>query len=248
VIDLFEDRRPVRPEAAGSVTQPAPMISRLRTIAGINIGSTAMMELTHRFTEAFDLARVAHGKQRRKGSGIPYLYHLMGVSSLVLEFGGNEDQAIAALLHDVIEDCGQSYRQVVREKFGDAVADIVDACTDGTAEGKGGHASSEDRQRAWWRRKLAYIEHLQQADDATLLVSACDKLHNARAIVADAEDPEIAQEVFNRFTAGKDGTLRYYHSLAAVFAVRGVKPARQLDSAVARMHVLAGNLKRAPLQ
>ena len=207
-----------------------------------------MPELTHRLTEAFDLVRLAHAQQVRKGSEIPYLYHLMGVSSLVLEFGGSESQAIAGLLHDVIEDCGEHYRRIVRKQFGDAVADIVEACTDGTAESKGEHADADARLADWWRRKLTYLEHLRDADDSTLLVSACDKLHNARAIVVDIENPKIGQEVFKRFTAGRDGTLRYYHSLAAMFVARGAKPAQQLESVVTRMHLLADDAKRVALQ
>ena len=151
-----------------------------------------MTVLTERFTHAVDHARVAHAAQVRKGSNIPYLYHLLGVASLVMEFGGNEDQAIAGLLHDTIEDCGAEHEQLIRTQFGDAVADIVVACTDGTAEGKSSLVDAEAKKRDWMQRKLTYLAHLADAPDAILLVSACDKLHNARAIVQDMEIPPSA--------------------------------------------------------
>jgi len=169
-----------------------------------------MTALTDRFTRAVDYARIAHATQCRKGSNIPYLYHLLGVASLVIEFGGNEDQVIAGLLHDTIEDCGAEHETTIRAQFGEAVADIVQACTDGTAEGKAAHTDPEAKRRDWIERKLAYLAHLKTAPDQTLLVSACDKLHNARAIVQDLEDPDVGTRVFDRFTGGRDGTLGYY--------------------------------------
>ena len=206
-----------------------------------------MTTLSDRFSQAVDYARIAHGAQVRKGSNIPYLYHLLGVASLVIEFGGNEDQAIAGLLHDTIEDCGAGHGAAIRKQFGDAVADIVVDCTDGTAEGKASHADPEAKRRDWIERKLAYLAHLKQAPDATLLVSACDKLHNARAIVQDLEDPEVATRVFDRFTGGRDGTLGYYQALAEIFSARGVRAARVLDSTVDWMHELAGAAARVAL-
>lgn len=207
-----------------------------------------MIQLTERYTNAFDLVRRAHSGQVRKGSQVPYLYHLMAVSSMVLEFGGSEDQAIAGLLHDLIEDCGDGYREQVRRTFGDTVARIVDACTDGSAESKGEHTDPAARREDWLRRKLGYLEHLHGEDAMVLLVSACDKLHNARAIVSDLESPDIGLDVFSRFTAGQDGTLRYYHSLAVLFSQRNTAPARQLEATVARMHHLAGVAHRLPLE
>lgn len=206
-----------------------------------------MMTLTTRFTSAVDHARTAHAGQFRKGTRTPYLYHLLAVSSLVLEFGGNEDQAIAGLLHDVIEDCGESHRAVVRATWGDAVADIVEACTDGTAEDKREARTLEEKRAHWRLRKLTNLAHLEQESEACLLVSACDKLHNARAIVADLENPEVGSAVFDRFTAGRDGTLQYYQGLAALFTRKGVAPARVLDATVAHMHALAGASERVPL-
>lgn len=206
-----------------------------------------MSALTERFTRAVDYARVAHAAQTRKGSRIPYLYHLLGVASLVIEFGGSEDQAIAGLLHDIIEDCGAAHEPVVRSKFGDAVADIVLACTDGTAEGKAGHDTVEARQRDWFERKRAYLAHLSQAPDTVLLVSGCDKLHNARAIVQDLEDPAVGTSVFERFTGGRSGSLGYYESLATIFAARRTRTWQVFDAEVESMHRLAGVERRVAL-
>lgn len=206
-----------------------------------------MTALTHRYTAAVDHARIAHAAQVRKGSDIPYIYHLLGVSSLVLEFGGNEDQAIAGLLHDVVEDCGEAHRHIVRAQFGDVVADIVDDCTDGSAESKQQHVDANAKKRDWMRRKQAYIAHLRQASAATLLVSACDKLHNARAIVQDMHNPRVGNAVFERFTGGREGSLGYYQSLAEIFIRRDCKPARVFDAVVAQMHALAGVSERHAL-
>ena len=206
-----------------------------------------MTILTKRFTDALDYARVAHAAQVRKGSSIPYLYHLLGVASLVIEIGGDEDQAIAGLLHDVIEDCGEPHRALVRAQFGDAVADIVEDCTDGSAESKASHTDIEAKRRDWMRRKLDYLAHLAKAPDATLLVSGCDKLHNARAILNDLENPEVGTRVFDRFTGGREGTLGYYQSLSEVFSKRGARMVVQLEATVARMHALAGATSRISL-
>ncbi|MGN6121211.1 MAG: HD domain-containing protein [Rhodanobacter sp.] len=206
-----------------------------------------MTAFTDRFSRAVDYARIAHAAQCRKGSNIPYLYHLLGVASLVIEFGGNEDQAIAGLLHDTIEDGGAAHAATIRAQFGDAVADIVKDCTDGTAEGKASHTDAEAKRRDWIERKLAYLAHLKTAPDQTLLVSACDKLHNARAIVQDLEDPDVGTRVFDRFTGGRAGTLGYYHSLAEIFAAREVRVAKVLDATVGWMHELAGAEARTSL-
>jgi (p)ppGpp synthase/HD superfamily hydrolase len=206
-----------------------------------------MTALTDRFSRAVDYARIAHAGQFRKGSNIPYIYHLLGVASLVIEFGGSEDQAIAGLLHDTLEDCGASHEAVIREQFGDAAANIVKDCTDGTAEGNASHTDPAAKRRDWIERKLAYLAHLKTASEQTLLVSACDKLHNARAIVQDLEDPQVGMHVFDRFTGGRDGTLGYYQALVEIFSVRELPAARTLDAVVDMMHVLAGAESRTAL-
>ena len=160
-----------------------------------------------RLAEAAELAFRLHAGQRRKGTSIPYIAHLMAVAALVLEHGGDEDQAIAALLHDAIEDCGPEHEAVIAARFGPRVAGIVRACTDAEVLPK----------PPWRARKEAYIAHLDHAPREALLVSACDKLHNARAILADlrAEGPSV----FDRFRGGREGTLWYYATLAERFAV-----------------------------
>ena len=206
-----------------------------------------MSKLTERYTAAVDYARVAHADQRRKGSEIPYLYHLLAVSSLVLAHGGDEDQAIAGLLPDVLEDCGQHHEPILRSRFGDKVADIVLTCTDGTAENKAQAATREAKRADWRQRKLAYLAHLREASDAALLVSGCDKCHNASAIVEDLEDPAVGIAVFDRFTASAAETLGYYHALSEVFAERRSPVSRLFKSRVARMHELAGLAERRAL-
>jgi (p)ppGpp synthase/HD superfamily hydrolase len=198
-----------------------------------------MTILTDRFTHAVDYARIAHANQVRKGTAIPYLSHLLAVSALVIEHGGSEDQAIAGLLHDAIEDCGHAHEATIRAQFGDAVADILLACTDGTAEGKSVLADAEAKRRDWLARKQTYLTRLAHAADAVLLVSACDKLHNARAILRDLEDPAVGMAVFARFKGGMKGTLWYYRSLVEAFAVRGSGVAQELEGAVGRMGELA---------
>lgn len=168
----------------------------------------------HRFPrlhEALDYAADAHNGQLRKGTPNPYLGHLIGVCSLVLDYGGDEDQAIAGLLHDVVEDCGLAHLERIRAAFGSRVAAMVEGCTDGSPDEAGVKAP-------WRERKEAYLAHLVQAHADTLLVSACDKLHNARAIVADLR--AVGPDVFSRFKAGREGTLWYYHQLAGIFAAR----------------------------
>ena len=167
-----------------------------------------MTMLSERFTAAVDHARIAHAAQVRKGTTIPYLQHLLGVASLVLEYGGDEDQAIAALLHDAVEDCGEAQVALIRERFGERVLAIVLGCTDGSAEGKAAHVDAVAKRCDWLARKQAYLAHLADAADDVLLVSGCDKLHNARAIVGDLENPAVGPTVFGRFTGVPGGQRR----------------------------------------
>lgn len=191
--------------------------------------------LSERFTQAVDYAREAHASQTRKGTSIPYLAHLLGVASLVLEYGGDEDQAIAALLHDTIEDQGEHHEALIRRQFGDRVADIVLACTDGTQAGKAATRTPAAKRADWTRRKQDYLAHLADASDDALLVSGCDKLHNARAIVADLRNPAVGTAVFERFTGKRDGTSWYYREIVRVFSERGVPVAAALADVVDRM-------------
>lgn len=144
---------------------------------------------------------------------IPYIAHLMGVASLVLEFGGDEDMAIAGLLHDVVEDCGGAAMLAeVRRKFGKRVAKIVDGCTD----------SDVTPKPPWRERKESYLRHLKNADRETRLVSAADKLNNVRSIISDYR--EVGETIWTRFNGGREGTLWYYRALLEEFKRR--KPCR----------------------
>ena len=186
--------------------------------------------LTDKFSKAVAVANYAHYDQTRKGTTIPYIAHPLAVASLAIEFGANEDQAIAALLHDAIEDGGAEYEQIILQNFGESVLAMVQGCTDGVSDANGEKAD-------WWERKSAYLDHLEKAADDVLLVSGADKLHNARAIVIDLR--EVGPAVFDRFKAGMKGTLWYYRSLADIFMRRGLPMAKQLEAAVSEMEKLS---------
>jgi (p)ppGpp synthase/HD superfamily hydrolase len=167
------------------------------------------MALSPRYTDALALACELHRDQTRKGTPIPYLAHLLAVSALALEHGATEDEAIAALLHDAVEDQGGLPTEArIRTQFGDAVADIVMGCTDAVVIPK----------PPWRERKEQYIAHLAHASPSILLVSACDKLHNARAILGDYRT--LGEALWPRFSGGRDGTLWYYRTLVAAFGAR----------------------------
>jgi (p)ppGpp synthase/HD superfamily hydrolase len=191
-----------------------------------------MTLLTDRYTAAVDYARVAHAAQVKKGTAIPYLAHLLGVSSLVIEYGGDEDQAIAGLLHDVIEDCGAEHEAAIRARFGERVARIVLACTDGTAESKAEGATPTNPRQEWEARKRRYLAHLDEVGTDALLVSGCDKLHNLRAIAADLANPAIGDAVFTRFKGGREGTIWYYSQLVESFERLAHPASRELRQAL----------------
>ena len=183
--------------------------------------------LTQRFAQGLDLAVRAHDGQLRKGTAIPYIAHPMAVASIALEYGADEDQAIAALLHDAVEDGGAEYEQEIRERFGARVADLVMGCTDGIPDATG-------QKPPWKHRKEKYLTHLEMATSDVLLVSGSDKLHNARAILADLHT--VGVSVFDRFTASKEETLWYYTTLSEIFSRRGIPVAAALADTVAQMH------------
>lgn len=188
--------------------------------------------------QALAMAERAHAGQLRKGTRIPYIAHPMAVASLVLEYGGTPEQAAAALLHDAIEDGGTRFAGRIKRQFGSHVLALVEACTDGTAESKA-KAKSPDAKRAdWKKRKLGYLASLQQEKDEALLVTACDKLHNARAIVSDLEQEGPA--MFGRFTAGREGTLWYYDAVLHILEKKNCPVAPALAKALDRMRDLAG--------
>lgn len=169
-------------------------------------GPLPPIKLGPRFTRAFLVAYRMHLGQARKASRIPYIAHLMGVASLVLEAGGQEDLAIAALLHDVVEDCGgRPVLKQIRRLFGKRVADIVDGCTDSYVVPK----------PPWRQRKESYIRRLKKESADTRLVSAADKLNNVRSILSDYR--AIGESVWSRFNGGRDGTVWYYRTLRDEF-------------------------------
>ncbi len=187
------------------------------------------MLLTARFEEALVLAAQLHARQVRKGTAIPYISHLLAVTSLVLENGGGEDEAIAALLHDAIEDQGGAEtREEIRRRFGDAVAAIVDGCSDTDVIPK----------PPWRERKERYIAHLRAAPPAVRLVSAADKLHNVRSILADYR--VFGEVLWRRFNGGKAGTLWYYRSVTDTLRAVASSPLiDELDRTLAELERLA---------
>ena len=191
----------------------------------------SLMKLSEKFEEALVYATQAHGNQMRKKTGIPFVAHILGVTAIALEYGASETEAISALLHDTVEDCGGADRlRDIREKFGDDVAGIVDGCTD----------TYETPKPPWLERKRAYIEHLKDSDSSTRLVSASDKLHNTRAILAELR--RHGTDVFDRFGGKKDGTLWYYRTLVTAFGEHGnhTDLIDELDRVVTEIEKLTG--------
>ncbi len=169
--------------------------------------------LSERFHEAARWAADLHAGQTRKGRQIPYISHLLAVTALVLEHGGDEEEAIAALLHDAVEDQGGLRTLVkIRERFGDHVADIVDALSDA-------YGDMDTPKPPWRQRKEAYLASLPEHSPSALLVSAADKLHNATAILRDLRAEGDA--VWDRFNGGRDGTIWYFRELVSAFEVLG---------------------------
>lgn len=168
--------------------------------------------LTNRFTDAIDFALVAHCAQVRKGTRIPYLSHLLAVASLVIEHDGDEDAAIAAVLHDAPEDRGgRAMLEQIRARFGDGVAKVVEECTD----------TFEKPKPEWPPRKTKYVEHLAgDASPAACLVSAADKLHNARAILHDLRASDDHAALWARFGSPPKQIGWYYGRLERALGAR----------------------------
>jgi len=188
------------------------------------------MPYGEKFEAALVYAARLHRDQTRKGSGIPYVNHLLAVAAIVGENGGSEEEVIAALLHDAPEDHGGRARlEEIRERFGDEVAEIVAGCTD----------TYEDPKPAWQPRKEAYVAHVRTAPASVRLVSAADKLHNARAILADLR--VLGDALWGRFTGGKEGTLWYYRALVGAYAAAGTNAVlEELGEVVRKIESLAG--------
>ncbi|MGC9504482.1 HD domain-containing protein [Baaleninema sp.] len=188
------------------------------------------MQLSQRFTDALVWASELHQTQVRKGSGVPYVAHVLGVASLALEYGANEDEAIAALLHDAIEDCGgAAIAAEIRRRFGDRVTEIVEGCTDAQTTPK----------PPWRSRKEAYIAKIFSASPSVRLVSAADKLYNARSIVKDYAI--VGEDIWERFRGKKEGTLWYYRAIVDAFRQVETTPiVAELDRVVSQLTALNG--------
>ena len=189
------------------------------------------MPYTKRFEEALGYAARVHRGQKRKGTSIPYVTHLLAVAAVVGENGGTEDEMIAALLHDAPEDQGgRECLEDIRKRFGDQVADIVEGCTD----------SFEKEKPEWRGRKKKYMAHLRDAPESVRLVSASDKLSNARSILADLRD--LGDALWGRFNGGKEGTLWYYRSLVDAFRAAGSnRVVEEFDRVVCEIGRVAGD-------
>lgn len=191
-------------------------------------------------TDAFEYAAHHHKRQRRKGTDISYLAHVLGVASLVLEYGGTDKQVAAALLHDVPEDHGGEARLAeIEKKFGKKVARIVRGCSDSLSTDPG-------KKEKWSRRKKRYLKHLRKAPRDVLLVSCADKLYNARATLDDAR--AVGPKVWRRFNAGPKKQARNYRALATVFCSRmrkgrGAAMARELRAVVNELEIEAAKAR-----
>jgi (p)ppGpp synthase/HD superfamily hydrolase len=189
----------------------------------------ALLSYGEKFEEALLYAARLHRDQTRKGTDTPYVTHLLAVASIIGESGGTENEVVAALLHDAPEDRGGKERlQDIRERFGDEVAEIVAGCTD----------TYEDPKPEWRPRKEAYVAQVATAPASVQLVSAADKLHNARSILADLRSR--GDELWDRFIGDKEGTLWYYRALVEAYAGAGANPiVEELDRVVREIEALA---------
>jgi len=187
------------------------------------------MAFSHRFADALVLAHQLHADQTRKGTTIPYIGHLLAVASIVIEHDGSEDEVIAALLHDAVEDQGgATIREEIRQRFGENVATIVDGLSD----------TDQVPKPPWRKRKEDYIAHLKDASPSVLLVSLADKIHNAGSILRDLRNE--GDSVWSRFTGGKDGTLWYYRTLVDTFRAHDNTPlVEELDQVVSEIERIA---------
>jgi (p)ppGpp synthase/HD superfamily hydrolase len=180
--------------------------------------------LGERFERALVFAARRHADQVRKGTDIPYVSHLLSVCALVIEGGGGEDEAIAALLHDAVEDQKATLEEIGAE-FGDAVAHIVDQCSD----------TDEEPKPPWLERKRQFVARVPQLTEASRLVARADKLHNVRSILVDYR--ECGEQAWDKFKGGRDGTLWYYRAVADALGEGPLQD--QLQDAVAALESAA---------
>ena len=198
-----------------------------------------MSAYSARFDDALQLAATLHRDQTRKGSGVPYITHLLGVAALVGDHGGSEEQVIAALLHDALEDCLAQHPDLhaqIKGRYGQSVLAMVEALSDTQAHPK----------PPWLERKQAYIQHVERASshDASLLVSVADKLYNARTILRDSR--VVGDEIWSRFKASREQALWYYRSLADAFTAKQWPTPLQAQLAASLDEVVGALEARAP--
>jgi (p)ppGpp synthase/HD superfamily hydrolase len=189
------------------------------------------MRLSRQFEKALSYATRIHGGKLRKKTRIPYIAHILGVAAIAMEYGANETEAIAALLHDAVEDCGGAKRlRDIERKFGKDVAKIVEGCTD----------TDQTPKPPWLERKEAYVAHVRHAPMPTKLVSASDKLHNVRAILMDYRKER--ERLWSRFNRGKQGALWYYRALVSAFSGKRIQPlVQELDRTLTQLELLSNN-------
>src|SRR6184192_1907084 len=187
------------------------------------------MQLSPQFEKALIYATRIHGGQLRKKTRIPYIAHILGVCAIAMEYGANEMEAIASLLHDAVEDCGGARRlRDIERKFGKDVAKIVQGCTD----------TDQTPKPPWLERKKSYVAHVRRAPMPTKLVSASDKLHNVRAILMDYR--KEGEKLWSRFNRGKQGALWYYRALVNAFNGKRLQPLVQVtDRAVTKLELIS---------
>jgi (p)ppGpp synthase/HD superfamily hydrolase len=189
------------------------------------------MVISSRFREALSYVAALHAEQRRKVSGEPYLAHLLAVTAIVMEHGGNEDEAIAALLHDAVEDQGgEATLEEIRCRFGATVAEIVAGCSDTMLSPK----------PSWRQRKEAHIAHLREASPSVRLVVAADKLHNVGSLLREYR--RRGESLWAVFHGGREGTLWYYRTVTEILKQTAATPiVEELDRAVEELRLLAAD-------
>jgi GTP pyrophosphokinase len=192
------------------------------------------MAMSQRFEDALQFAARLHATQKRKGSDTPYIAHLLAVTAIALEYGATEDEAIAALLHDAVEDQGGAPRlEEIRDRFGDPVATIVQGLTD----------TDEMHKPSWRPRKERYIAHLRQSPYSVRFIAVADKLHNVQSVLTDYQT--IGEDLWSRFTGGREGTLWFYRAvLAALQSAERPNEAR-LNALIAELDEAVDELERA---
>ena len=191
------------------------------------------MSYGENFQRALDYAARLHGDQSRKGTRVPYITHLLAVAAIVGENGGTEDEVVAALLHDSPEDRGGEARlRDIRLRFGHAVAEIVAGCSD----------TYEDPKPPWRERKERHLAHLAGASDSVRLVSAADKLHNARSVLSDYR--AVGDVLWDRFNGGREGTLWFYRAVVDTLRVEQNDPTvEEIGRVVSELERLAGGTR-----